>query len=351
MKGILKGVALESLAVTVSKNRIPIEEWCEGLATPKRLKRLKKGTGVEKVSVVGEGVYMSDLCCHAAKHLLDEGRFRKEDIRAVLFITQSPEYLIPGTGFLLQEKLGLSEDVQVIDIEMGCSGFVHGIIMGGAMLKGMSEGHDPDGKILLCGGDICTKDAYPETAGKALFGDAGFAAVLGLDAATEFAYSVYSDGSRFKALYCPWGGAHHYKKTDENGKLTLDRENYSVMDGMAVMDFTLKDVPEDIRKLMAFARVTPDDVNVAFVHQANRMTVETLANSLSMKTESIPFNSEEIGNTSLASVPVCMAEQKRRGKWEVYPCALLSGFGIGLTISSVLIDLTDTYVEETLDYE
>ena len=351
MRGILKGVTLESLAVTVSKNRIPVEKWCEGLATPKRLKRLTKGKGIEKVSVVGEGVYMSDLCYHSANKLFEEGRFRKEDIRTILFVTQSPEYLAPGTGFLLQEKLGLPDSVQVIDIEMGCSGFAHGIIMGGAMLKGLCEGHDPDGKILLCGGDICTKDQYPETAGKALFGDAGFAAVLGLDEAKNITYSVYSDGSRFRALYTPWGGAHHYRKTDADGKLTLDRENYSYMDGMAVMDFTLQDVQKDIQQLFAFAHVRPEQVDVAFVHQANRMTVETLADSLSMPHDSIPFNSEEIGNTSLASVPVCMAEQKRRGKWEAYPCALLSGFGIGLTISSVLIDLTDTYVEETLDYE
>lgn len=346
MKGILEGITLESLAVTVSKNRVPIEKWCEGLATPKRLKRLAKGTGVEKISVTDENLYMSDLCAHAAQKLLDEGRFKKEQIRAILFITQSPEYTAPGTGFLLQERLGLSTEVQVIDIEMGCSGFVHGLIIGGSMLKGMG---DPDGKILLCGGDILTRHQYPETQGKALFGDAGFAAVIGCDATKKITYGVYSDGSRFKSLYAPWGGQHHLKITDADGNLTLDRGNYSYMDGMAVMDFTLKDVPAEIQDLFAFAHVKPEDIDAGFVHQANCMTVATLADTLGIPQERVPFLSNEIGNTSLASVPVCMAEQKKRGGWGSYPCTLLSGFGIGLTISSVLLDLTDTYVEETLE--
>ena len=349
MSGVLGGVALEALATVVSRNRVPVAEWCADLATPKRLQRLVKGTGIEKLSIVPDNTYITDLCCMAAKKLFSTCDIKRDDIKVVVFVTQTPEYLAPGTGFLLQGRLGLASNVQIIDLEMGCSGFVHGLIIAGTLLKGMSDTTD-GAQILLCGGDISASVTYPyDTASKALFGDAGFAAIIGKNEKKQICYDVYSDGTRAKKLYLPWGGAHHHRMTNADGKLTADRQNYSTMDGMAVMDFTLKEVPAKIQDLLEFAHLRAADVDMGFVHQANRLIVSTLAESLHMSPTKMPFLSEDIGNTSSASVPVCMTEQKRIGDWAPYHTVLLSGFGIGLTIASAVMDLSDTYVEGTLE--
>ena len=116
------------------------------------------------------------------------------------------------------------------------------------------------------------------------------------------------------------------------------------MDGMGVMDFSLRDVPDSIESLFEYAGVGSEDIEIALMHQANRMIVASLADKLSIPRERMPFRCEDIGNTSSASIPVLMSEMARRGEFGSYARALLSGFGVGMSVASVLMDLRNTMV-------
>ena len=123
------------------------------------------------------------------------------------------------------------------------------------------------------------------------------------------------------------------------------------MDGMGITEFSLKETPDNIEKLIEYAGVNKSDIDVALFHQANKMIVESLGDKLKLPRERVPFKCEDIGNTSSASIPVCMTELKRRGEFGSFKTALLSGFGVGLSVASLIMDLSETNVLETLQYE
>ncbi|MBQ9479893.1 MAG: hypothetical protein IJU71_10105, partial [Selenomonadaceae bacterium] len=165
-------------------------------------------------------------------------------------------------------------------------------------------------------------------------------------------YNVDSYGERYDALITRRGGSRANKITDLEGNLIeTERSNYAYMDGMAIMDFSLKEAPANIEKLIKYAGIGKADIDIALLHQANRMIVEALADKLKIDREKAPFRCEDIGNTSSASIAICMTELKRRGEFGSYKTALISGYGVGLAVTSMILDLSETNVLETLQYE
>ena len=346
MIGCVENVKLEAISTTVSKNRVPVEERCVSLISAKQAKRLIKGTGFEKLSIVPDGICTSDLCFNSAEQLFEKFGYDRSSIGACIFLTQTADYLSPATAYYLQERLGLPKDITAFDVNLGCSGFVYGIYLASMILN-----LNPDRKVLFLCGDTASRNAYPnDTSMLPIAGDAGTAAVFGkCSDGRKIFYNINSDGSKADCLIVERGGYRKYKITDEFGNLKPIAENYASMDGMAVMDFSLKDTPDNINALLDYAKIKPADLDTAFFHQANKIIVESLADKLKIDRSKVPFNSGEIGNTSSASIPVCMTELKKTADFKNYHTTLLSGFGVGMSIASMIMDLNDVNVLETLE--
>ena len=332
MLGTLHGFCLEAVTATVSGQRMEVAARMEHLLTEKKVKRFTRTTGIEALSIAKKGVCTSDLAVESAKRILSQ--MRREDIGAIIFLSQTSDYLSPATSYFIQARLGLSPDILAYDVNLGCSGFAYGLFLAGTLLP-VLDGR----KVLFVGGDTSSRDTSPEdSAMYPIMADAGFAAVVGRGE-DSLVFHMESDGDRAGAILLSRGGARAPRLADHDG-LTLERGNYTVMDGMAVTDFTFHDVPDNIRKLLAYAGEDISKLDGAVFHQANEMIVRTLAEKLEISSERAPFMCSRIGNTSSASIPVCLAEMKRTGR----SCEghyLFSGFGVGLSIASLLLDLRD----------
>lgn len=347
MLGIIEDVSIESLVTTVSKERTPVEEYVKDVIKPKRLARVMAGTGVKKLSIVKQGVCASDLCVASAEKLFNEGLAKREEIGTVFFVTQSPDYLVPATSYSIQKRLGLGTDVLAFDVNCGCSGFIYGIYIAASLVSNMGK------KVLVCYGDV-EKDGTlspGDTAFRTIMGDGAGVAVVGRVPKSmdkKIFYRIDSYGDRFKSLYVPRGGARENKKYGDDGKLVVEPENYSIMDGMAITDFTLQEVPENMFSLLDYAHISKEEIDIALVHQANELIVNSLAEKMEIPLEDMPFKCSQIGNTDMASIPVCMTEMKKDGAdFAKYHKAILSGFGAGLSVASMIMDLSDIKILPT----
>ena len=348
MVGIIENISIEALATTVSKERVPVTERAKDVIKPKRLARVMAGTRIEKVSIVQHGISASDLCVASAERLFAEGLAKREEIGAVFLVTQRPDYPLPATSYSIQSRLGLGTDVLAFDVNCSCPGFVYGIYIAASILSNLGK------KVLLCCGDVTSnpEDVNPtDTAFLTIMGDAACAAVLGRTPESmgkKIFYNIDSYGDRFKKLYEPRGAARERKRTTAEGERIAEPENYTIMDGMAITDFTLKEVPENISVLLKYAGVAKYDIDIALVHQANGLIVNSLAEKLGMSPEVMPFKCAHIGNTDMASIPACMTELKKDGAdYTKYRTALLSGFGAGLSVASMIMDLSDIQILPT----
>ena len=274
----------------------------------------------------------SDLAYAAAEQLLEALDWKREDIDALIVVTQSPDYLVPATAIILQDRLKLSHSTIAFDINLGCSGYPFGLYTVGSMLA--SGGIK---KALLLVGDRGASLNDP------IFSDCGTATALEFDpTAPPIHFDMHSDGSGYKAIMLPVGGhrepvqAHHLiAQRNENGELY--RATDLILDGIEVLNFSTQRMPPAIRELCAYAQVSLEDIDYFLLHQANKMINETIRKKLQQQPEKFPSTLYDFGNTSSASVPLTMTARLGSRLTDTPATLLLSGFGIGLSWGSCVM--------------
>lgn len=202
-------------------------------------------------------------------------------------------------------------------------------------------------KVLLCAGDIGRPYSNPEDVStRSIFGDAGTAAVIG-ESDKRMLFHINTYGERYDAIIVPRGACRKPKAREQDGMRI--KENYTNMDGVAVMDFTLKDVPKHVEALLTAYHISKESVGLFVFHQANQLILNSLAESLGVPAEKVPFAAGEIGNTSSASIPLVFTQWSGRFKKDSLQRVLLSGFGVGLSIASVITDVSETIFLKTVE--
>ena len=328
-------VGIEAIAGAVSENRIPVQTYMKGLCEEKKLRRTIRGTGFEKLSVVKKDVHTSDLCFASAEKIFAQTNIRKEEISALLFVSQTPDFVLPATSHILQHRLGLSTDVVALDIGLGCSGFVYGLYVAAILFKSLSKG-----KVLLLAGDTSAALSEENLSSRPLFGDGGSAAIVGRKEAQEMLFHINTFGERHTSILM-----RHPVKNDGVG----DAKNDNIMDGEAIMEFALKDVPVNIEKLLSTYGIKKEKVNLFVFHQANKIILESLISLLGIRPEKVPFAAAMIGNTSSASIPLVLTERYSDSINSNLKKVLLSGFGVGLSIATSIVDLSETQILKTVE--
>ncbi|MBK0378211.1 3-oxoacyl-ACP synthase III family protein [Mucilaginibacter segetis] len=347
----LKNVIIRGISACVPST---IEENIDLVDIPTLdIDKLIKTTGVERRHIITPGTCMSDLCFAAAEKLIKELNWDKADIEGLIIVTQSPDYLVPATSPILQDRLGLSQNCFTIDISLGCSGYVYGLsTLGSYMQNGMIK------KALLCVGDVssisCSKNdksTYP------LFGDAGTVTALEYcNGAEGMKFHLSSDGSGYKSIIIPAGG-HRNKITHESLKehqleQGICRSDVQLwLDGMDVFSFGISKAPDTVNKLLEKFDIAKESVDHFYFHQANMMMNERIRKKLKLPEEKVPYSLKNFGNTSSASIPLTMvtetAHKLRSGVNSIITC----GFGVGLSWATMQCTTELLVIPDLIYYE
>lgn len=338
----LRNVRYAGMATCVPKRVVSNIDDCPPQIRSAR-ERVVRNIGIETRRVCSEWQYFSDLAFNAAERLLEELKWEREEIDALIVVTQSPDYLIPSTAIIMQDRLKLKQSTIAFDINLGCSAYAFGLHVLGSMISGGGIK-----KALLLVGDKSASVLEP------LFSDAGTATALEYDAdAAPMYFDLNSDGSGYEAIMLPVGGhrepygmQHMVPVKDEDG---IWRSPAAlILDGPAVLSFSTQRIPPAVRNLMEYAGCSSEQIDYFIFHQANRMINETIRKKLGLPPEKVPSTLQDFGNTSGASLPVTMTARIRDALVEGNKRLLLSGFGIGLSWGSCIIDIDKAVFPELI---
>ena len=345
----IKNVKISAVATCVPKLQVDVHDnkLVYG-GNVKKLNKVVKSTGFHKRHILEENspVTAGDLCKRAVERLFESG-IEKEDIKAVIVVTQFPDYFGPATACVVHGHLGLSEDCLTFDINQGCTGYIYGLLIASSLINIDCK------KVLLLVGDTPTKSngtGLDMTDDIPIFGDGGSATILEYDEnANDIVFEIGSKGLDYDVIIGKNGAYRNPPRPDmfdKNGKFDYGQK----MDGLKVFDFTMNIVPPSINKVMEAIKIKEEDVDYYVFHQANRMILENIATSASIDVNKVLRETlSKLGNLSCASIPsVICDEYEKFNQKEVN--IVLSGFGIGLSWGSVALTLNKPKVLPIIYY-
>jgi 3-oxoacyl-[acyl-carrier-protein] synthase-3 len=302
--------------------------------------KLISSIGVEEKRIGNVDVCTSDLCYEAAETLIADLKWDKKEIDCLVFVSQSPDYIIPATSCILQDRLGLSQECYAMDVSLGCSGWVYGLSSVAALLSaGCMK------KALLLAGDTVHMDSPEDKSAWPLFGEAGTATALEyVEGNKGFVFHTATDGSGKDAIIIEDGGNRHPFSVHsldmyeiENGGGRRNRLQ-TKLEGMDIFSFAISKVPKSVRKVLEYVGNSTADIDYFLFHQANLYLNDTICKKLKLNVEQVPYSIRKFGNTSSASIPLTMiteiSEPLHRKRLKHIAC----GFGVGLSWATVYFE-------------
>lgn len=300
--------------------------------------RMTSKIGIEQKHISKEDEFASDLAVRAAEKVFDSG-IKREEIDYLLYCTQSPDYFLPTTACLIQERLGLSKECGALDFNLGCSGYIYGLSLAHGLIQSDQANH-----VLLI-----TSDTYSKYVNKKdrnvelLFGDAATATVISKSNENNFHSFVFgTDGSGAANLIVPSGGLRlpasgttSIEEEDEYGNIRS--QNNLFMDGTEVYKFAMKEVPKALNKLINKDQLSMDDYDFFVFHQANKYMLESLRRKLKIAEEKFSIQMNDCGNTVSSTVPIALKRDVLHGNIKKGDKLVLVGFGVGYSWSACSI--------------
>lgn len=307
------------------------------------MEKITKKTGIHLRHVV-DGECASDLAAAAATLLIERHPGLRERLDTLLFCTQTPDYLLPTSACVLQDRLGLSQRIAAFDFNLGCSGYVYGL----GIAKGLIEsGQARD--VLLVTADTYSRLIHPrDKSVRTLFGDAGTACWIAAqaDETSEspligpFVYGT--DGGGGPNLIVPAGGMRKpagadtkIEHQDMHGNCRTEENLY--MNGAELYSFTLTRVPGLVHEALERASLTIDDVDHFVFHQANKFMLEALRDKCELPAEKFYIGVQDVGNTVSSTIPIALKQLSDAGRLREGQLAMLVGFGVGYSWGATFV--------------
>ena len=291
-------------------------------------------TGIKERRYADEGVGPSDLAIPAVEDALLDAKVTKEDIDLIIFATISSDYYIPGSGCLLQDKMGFP-NIGAFDIKTSCAGFVYGLSMADQYIKSGTFNN-----ILVVCSEVqsTTMDLSDKGRNTAvIFGDGAGAVVL--SATTEdrgvLSTHIHSDGKFAKEL---WLKEPSTKSSNRLSKESIDRgDHYLSMNGREVFRHAVRRFPEAINEALDSNGFTADDIDLLVPHQANLRISDMIQKKMGLPDSKVFNNIEKYGNTTAASIPICLSEARKQGRIDNNDLVVCAAFGAGFLWGSAII--------------
>jgi 3-oxoacyl-[acyl-carrier-protein] synthase-3 len=309
------------------------------------IEKIENKTGVRRRHIAKDGECASDLGIKAAEKLFLSTGFSKDSIDFLLFCTQSPDYRLPSSACLIQDRLGLGQHAGALDINLGCSGYIYGL----SLAKGLIESGQAR-NILFITAETYSKYIHPDDRSvRTIFGDAAAATIIvrtdeTLDESEQFIgpFVFGTDGSGGGNLIVPVGGSRFptldtYRNRNQSLKASDIPETNLYMNGSEIFNFTLRVVPECFRQLLKKSGKDVSEIDRFVFHQANRFMLDHLRRKLKIPKEKYFADISNCGNTVSCTIPIAL-KQAQVDRWlEPGHLVMLIGFGVGLSWSAALI--------------
>ncbi len=297
---------------------------------------IQQRTGIVERRFTEDGVGPSDLAVPAAQQAVKAAGLEMSDIEFIIFATLSPDYFFPGSGCVLQEKLGLG-GIGALDVRNQCSGFIYGLAVADAFIKtGMYD------RILLVGAEVHSSGLEFSDRGRdvtVLFGDGAGAAVLGATEADRGIMSthLHADGAYARDLWIEIPASRLMPRVNE--EFIREGRHYPKMNGKKVFKKAVEKLPEVIHEALAANGLTVDDIDLLVPHQANLRINELVGKTLNLPPEKIYNNIQRYGNTTAGSIPIALNEAIQEGRVKKGDIVMLASFGSGFTWASCVLRL------------
>ncbi len=300
--------------------------------------KIEQKTGIRERHIANENETALDLGLRAAVKLLDN--YDKEKIDLLLFCTQSPDYYLPTSACILQDKLGLRTDVGAFDFNLGCSGFIYGLAIAKSFIRtGIAS------NVLLITSETYTKHIHPKDKGnRTIFGDGAAATIIERSERKGILeFSLGTDGSGYKNLIVPNGGLRNRydinAKEIDDGSGSIRTENNLYMNGPEIFNFTIEAVPVVVNQCLEKNQTNLSEIDYVIFHQANLFMIEYLRKKINIPKEKFYMNMLHTGNTVCATIPIALKDCLDNKIIKEGDRVLLVGYGVGYSWGATIIEI------------
>ena len=292
-------------------------------------------TGIEERRWVEPGQTGADLGTAASREAIERAGLEPKDIDLIVYATLSPDFNFPGTGVFVQRQLGLRE-IPCLDIRQQCTGFIYGLSIADAYVRMGSYKH-----VLVIGSEVHSTGLDISTAGRdvtVLFGDGAGAVVVGRaqdDQHMLLSTHIHADGSEAEILWTEYPASARSPRLTEQAM--AERKHYPVMNGKKVFKHAVTRMPQAIMEGMIANGLKLTDIDMVIPHQANLRINQMVGQMIGLPPEKMHNNIQKYGNTTAASIPICMHEAIELKKIQPGNLVCLVAFGAGLTWGSAFL--------------
>ncbi|MFL6538870.1 MAG: 3-oxoacyl-ACP synthase III family protein [Chthoniobacterales bacterium] len=339
----MKKAAIEAIRYYLPATTVTNEDLAPDCGDWDAAKILAK-TGIAKRHVAAANECASDLGVAAAQRLFAETEFEPKAVDFLIFCTQSPDYVMPPTGCLVHEQLGLRNDSGAVDLNLGCSGFIYGL----ALAKSMIESGVAANVLLITAETYSKIINRRDRSARTVFGDGAAATfITAAEIETEYIgpFIFGTNGAGAEEIIVRAGGARRaisaeamIETQDRSGSWRADKDFY--MNGPEVFNFVLAEIPRALRRLIDRWGGSLNDVNYFVFHQANRFILEHLRNKLNIPPERFCIDVENYGNTVSSTIPIALENARVAGHVRSGDTVAILGFGVGYSWSGAILKLS-----------
>lgn len=335
MKAYIKGISyyLPEQVITNEALLKDFPEWS--------VEKVAGKIGVSERHIAATDETAADMAVKAARILFSDYNINAADIDFVMLCTQSPDYFLPTSACIIQDKLNIPVNSGAIDFNLGCSGFVYGLAMAkGLIMGGLAK------NVLLLTSETYSKYIHPrDKVNRTIFGDAAAATLISDNGFAEIMnFSLGTDGRGADKLIVKTGGLRHPAKIDdlqfgESGNPTSS--DHIFMDGTEIFNFTLEMVPVLVDQALENNRLQKDDIDLFVFHQANKYMLNFLRKKIKIPEEKFYQYMNKVGNTVSSTIPIALCEAILEEKIIADKKVLLAGFGVGYSWGGCVLNFSN----------
>jgi 3-oxoacyl-[acyl-carrier-protein] synthase-3 len=290
-------------------------------------------TGIKNRHISGKNEFASDMAINVSKQLFENNSIKPDSIDFILYCTQSPDYILPTTACIIQDKLGIPKSAGALDFNLGCSGYIYGL----ALAKGLISAGVAKNILFITSETYSKYIQSSDKSNKTIFGDGSSATIVSNEGFAEILdFSLGTDGSGAKNLIIEEGGSRFPRNLDNKNEIE-NNKSFLFMNGPEIFSFTSKAVPKLVYDTLLKNSFQIENIDLFVFHQANKYMLEHLRKKIEIDTDKFYIHIEDCGNTVSSTIPIALKEAIKNNNISNNMNILLAGFGVGYSWGGVIL--------------
>jgi 3-oxoacyl-[acyl-carrier-protein] synthase-3 len=294
--------------------------------------------GISERHIAASDETALDMSVKASVKLFTEYKISPSEIDFILFCTQSPDYILPTSACIIQDRLGIPTSAGALDFNLGCSGYIYGL----SLAKGLIMGEIANNVLLLTSETYSKYLDSDDKSNKAIFGDASTATLVSRNGFAKILnFNLGTDGKGAENLIIKTGGSKYKDKKEDvhyEGGNPISSD-YLYMNGPEIFSFTIESVPLLVKNTLLINRIMLEEIDLFIFHQANKYILDFLRRKIGIEEDKFFYYLEKVGNTVSSSIPIALKEAQKGNKLKSK--VLLAGFGVGYSWAGTVLTVTN----------